>query len=72
LRTRRAALAVLEALREGHAAGEFSLSKPEGNWLRRLSRQAEELPEDEGRFIDEMVAGADRHKVRLDQYGIDM
>jgi len=25
-----------------------------------------------GRFIEEMVAGADRDKVRFDQYGIDM
>jgi len=33
LRTRRAALAVLEALRQGHAEKEFSLSKPEANWL---------------------------------------
>ena len=72
LRTRRAALAVLAALREGHAEGAFTLSKPEGNWLSRLSRQAEDLPEDEGRFIEEMVAGVDRSKVRLDQYGIDL
>jgi len=72
LRTRRAALAVLEALRQGHAEKEFSLSKPEANWLDRLSAQAEDLPADEGRFIEEMVAGADRDKVRFDQYGIDM
>ncbi len=72
LRTRRAALAVLAALRDGHAAGEFDLTKPEANWLGRLSRQAEGLPEDEGRFIEEMVAGTDRQKVRLDEYGIDL
>ena len=72
LRTRRSALAVLAALRQGHAGGEFSLTKAEGNWLSRLSRQAEDLPEDEGRFIEEMVAGADHHKVRLDQYGFDV
>jgi methanol--5-hydroxybenzimidazolylcobamide Co-methyltransferase len=72
LRTRRAALVALAALREGQAAGEFSLTKPEANWLGRLSRQAEQLPEDEGRFIEEMVAGADRQKVRLDQYGLDV
>jgi methanol--5-hydroxybenzimidazolylcobamide Co-methyltransferase len=72
LRTRRAALAVLEALRQGHAEKEFSLSKPEANWLDRLSAQAEDLPEDEGRFIEEMVAGADRDKVRFDQYGLDV
>ncbi len=70
LRTRRAAVAVLAALREGHAAGAFPLSKPEGNWLTRLSTQAENLPEDEESFIEEMAAGADRQKVRLEQYGI--
>ncbi len=47
---------------EGQAAGEFALTKPEANWLGRLSRQAETLPEDEGRFIEEMVAGADRRR----------
>jgi methanol--5-hydroxybenzimidazolylcobamide Co-methyltransferase len=72
LRTRRAALATLAALRQGQAEGAFSLSKPESNWLNRLSKQAEQLPEDEGRFIEEMVAGVDRQKVRLDQYGIDL
>jgi methanol--5-hydroxybenzimidazolylcobamide Co-methyltransferase len=70
LRTRRAALAGLEALRQGHAEKEFALSKPEANWLDRLSAQAEDLPEDEERFIGEMVAGADRDKVRFDQYGM--
>lgn len=72
LRTRRAALASLAALREGQAEGAFSLSKPESNWLNRLSKQAERLPEDEGAFIEETVAGVDRGKVRLDQYGIDL
>jgi len=72
LRTRRAALAGLEALRQGHAEKAFALSKPEANWLDRLSAQAEDLPEDEERFIGEMVAGADRDKVRFDQYGIDV
>jgi methanol--5-hydroxybenzimidazolylcobamide Co-methyltransferase len=72
LRTRRAAVAVLAALREGHAAGAFPLSKPEGNWLTRLSKQAESLPEDEESFIEEMATGADREKVRLEQYGINL
>ena len=72
LRTRRAALAVLEALREAHTAGEFPLAKPELSWLGRLSRQAEALPENEERFTEEMVAGADRQKVHLDQYGFDI
>jgi methanol--5-hydroxybenzimidazolylcobamide Co-methyltransferase len=72
LRTRRAALASLAALREGHTAGDLPLAKPEANWLSRLSRQADQLPEDEEAFIAEMAAGADRTKVHLDQYGIDL
>jgi methanol--5-hydroxybenzimidazolylcobamide Co-methyltransferase len=71
LRTRRAARSVLATLRQGHDAGEFPLSKPEANWLSRLSRQADDLPEDEEGFIEEMAARADRQKVRLDQYGLD-
>jgi methanol--5-hydroxybenzimidazolylcobamide Co-methyltransferase len=72
LRTRRAALATLESLRRAQAEGEFALSKAEANWLSRLSAQADDLPADEGRFIEQMVAGTDRQKVRLDQYGIDL
>lgn len=72
LRTRRAALAGLAALRQGHAEGAFSLSKPESRWLNRLSSQADELPEDEGSFIEAMVGALDRAKIRLDQYGIDL
>lgn len=71
LRTRRAALAGLGALRRGEAEGAFLLRRAESNWLRRLSEQAEQLPEDEGHFIEEMVARVDREKVRLGQYGLD-
>jgi methanol--5-hydroxybenzimidazolylcobamide Co-methyltransferase len=73
LRTRRAALATLEELRLAHEAGALSLPKAEIKWLQRLSLQAEDLPEDEHAFIEQMVAGAegiDRSKVRLDQYGL--
>jgi methanol--5-hydroxybenzimidazolylcobamide Co-methyltransferase len=70
LRTRRAALSSLAALRDGVMSGQIALSKPESNWLYRLSRQAEHLPEDESDFIEQMAAEVDRGKVRLDQYGI--
>ena len=72
LRTRRAVLATLAALRQGQTDGTFLLSKPESNWLDRLSKQAEQLPEDEGNFIEEIVAGVDREEVRLEQYGTDL
>lgn len=67
-RTRRAALAGLEALRKGHAEGVFSLSRAEVNWLSRLSAQADALPEDEEAFIAEMRAKADPAKILVDQY----
>jgi methanol--5-hydroxybenzimidazolylcobamide Co-methyltransferase len=71
LRARRAALSALAVLRQGEADGAFHLRKPESNWLDRLSRQADQLPEDEGRLTEEMVARADPGKVRFDQYGIE-
>ncbi|MCC7207374.1 MAG: methanol--corrinoid methyltransferase [Anaerolineae bacterium] len=70
LRTRRAALATLEALRQGVAQGAFSLPKTETAWLDRLSKQADALPEDEGAFIAAQAALADRAKVRLEQYEV--
>jgi methanol--5-hydroxybenzimidazolylcobamide Co-methyltransferase len=68
LRTRRAALATLQALRTAHAASSFTLSRAEASWLNKLSKQADTLPEDEEAFIDEMLAVVDVEKVRLDQY----
>ncbi|MGC8667830.1 MAG: methyltransferase MtaB domain-containing protein [Chthonomonadales bacterium] len=55
LRTRRAVLAALEELRRGKAAGEVHIPANETRWLDRLSREADSLPEDEERFIAEMM-----------------
>ena len=71
LRTRRAALVVLRALGRAAAAGAFGLSRPEQRWLGRLSAQADELPEDEGVFVDQMLGRMDRAKVRLGQYDLE-
>ncbi len=71
LRTRRAALAALEALRGAASDGAFTLSPAEQRWLMRLSAQAEELPEQEDLFIEEMASHIDRQKVRLDQYDLE-
>lgn len=70
LRTRRAALATLAALRKGLAEGAFSLPKTEVSWLDRLSKQADELPEDEAAFVAAQAALADPAKVRLEQYEV--
>ncbi len=70
LRSRRAALASLEVLRQGFANNEFTLTRAESNWLVRLSEQAEQLPEDENAFIESMLPNVDTSKIRLDQYGV--
>lgn len=70
LRTRKAALTVLERLRRAWAARDLALSKPEERWLGLLSKQSETLPEDEGEFIAGMIKQIDRSKVRLEDYGL--
>jgi methanol--5-hydroxybenzimidazolylcobamide Co-methyltransferase len=70
LRTRRAAIATLEVLRNAHTAGEFPLSRPEAHWLDRLSKQAEQLDEDENTFIEAVLPTIDQSKVRLEDYDV--
>lgn len=67
-RTRRAALATLERLRQAHQAGEFALPPKEVAWLDRLSRQADALPEAEGELIERMTPTLDPEKIRVTEY----
>ncbi len=69
-RTRRAAQLTFETLRNAHQAGEFILNKREISWLNNLSEAADELPEDEGALIAQIVPTLESDKVRLDQYGL--
>jgi methanol--5-hydroxybenzimidazolylcobamide Co-methyltransferase len=69
-RTRRAAQATLETLRKAYANKEFSLQGREASWLNSLSAQADDLPEEEERLIEQMLPQIDRSKVRLDQYEV--
>jgi methanol--5-hydroxybenzimidazolylcobamide Co-methyltransferase len=69
-RVRRAALATLVSLRTAHETGALSLSRPEIGWLGRLAAAADELPEDEGVFLETMLASVDHSKVRLDEYDL--
>jgi methanol---5-hydroxybenzimidazolylcobamide Co-methyltransferase len=71
LRTRKAAQATLETLRKAGAAGELTFSKIEQRWLDRLSRKADELPEDEEQFIAAVLPAVDRGKVSLSEYGLE-
>ena len=70
LRTRRAALCALDALRRAASDGLIRLAKPEQRWLGLLSSQADSLPEDEREFIAGMLERIDRSKVRLEDYGL--
>jgi methanol--5-hydroxybenzimidazolylcobamide Co-methyltransferase len=70
LRTRRAALATLNELRTATAQGQVQTTKLEQRWLDRLTRQAEELPEDEGQLIASILPSLDTDKVQVKEYGL--
>jgi methanol--5-hydroxybenzimidazolylcobamide Co-methyltransferase len=70
LRTRRSVLIGLSVLRDAQQQKKISLSAIEIRWLDKLSRIAEQLPEDEEAFIHSMVKTLDTGKVRLSEYEI--
>ncbi len=70
LRTRRAALSTLEILRKASSKQELSLSRLELRWLDKLSKQSEELPEDENELIKLVSPNIDQSKIRLSEYGL--
>jgi methanol--5-hydroxybenzimidazolylcobamide Co-methyltransferase len=70
LRVRAAAQVTLAELRSAQQNGLFTLSKAETNWLNRLSKQADQLPEDEEELIASVRPEMTRDKVLLDQYGL--
>ncbi len=70
LRTRRAALATVECLRGAVSEKQILLPKLELRWLDKLTRQAEQLPEDERELIAQIVPILDAGKVQLSEYCI--
>ncbi len=70
LRTRKAAVCTLEVLRRASAEGQLAFSKLETRWLDRLSRQAEELPEQEEELVARVIPQLDPGKVRLEEYDL--
>lgn len=72
LRTRRAALATLDELRSATAQGLVQTTRLEQRWLDRLTRQAEELPEEEGELIARILPTLEPDKVRPEEYGISL
>jgi methanol---5-hydroxybenzimidazolylcobamide Co-methyltransferase len=70
LRTRRSAQATLSCLRSAGSTGELTFTRMEQRWLDKLSNLAEELPEDENEFLENIIPTVDTTKVRLDQYDL--
>ncbi len=70
LRTRRAALSTLEILRIASSNQELSLSRLEMKWLDKLSKQSDQLPEDENELINLVLPMIDQSKIRLSEYGL--
>jgi len=70
LRTRRAARVTLDKLKQAGETGELIYSKAEKNWLERLSRAADALPDDEEAFIAQMISIIDQDKIHLEEYGL--
>ena len=60
----------MAALRGAHSKKVFDLSKVELRWLDKLSREADELPDDEAAFIASVLPRIDKSKVHLEEYDI--
>jgi methanol---5-hydroxybenzimidazolylcobamide Co-methyltransferase len=69
-RTRRAALATLDLLRQANRRGDLKLSPMELPWLDRLSRQADQLPEEEEELLANLLPEIDPKKISLEEYGL--
>lgn len=72
LRTRRAGLETLAALRAAQASGAIQLPRTELRWLDRLSKAMDAIPEDEAELTAEVLPTLDLSKVRLDQYQLEV
>jgi len=70
LRTRRAALSTLDILRKASSNKELSLNRLELKWLDKLSKQSDQLPEDENELINLVLPMIDQSKIRLSEYGL--
>lgn len=70
LRTRAAARVALAHLRKASEDQQITLSRVELRWLDTLSKQADQLPESEEEFIDQMKRQIDMSKVNLSEYDL--
>lgn len=66
---RRAVLATLEELATAVRDGRLKLTGHELRWLHRLQQQAAELPEQEDRLVQEVMARSDGPAFQPAEYG---
>ncbi len=65
-----AARTALRLIREGARSGAVRVSERESPWLNRMEERLAELPADEGRFIDMMLAAVDLGSFVAADYGL--
>lgn len=70
LRTRTAAQSAVRALEQAGREGLLTFSTLEQRWLKRLSAQAADLPEDENELFRRVEARIPAGRVRLEEYGL--
>jgi methanol---5-hydroxybenzimidazolylcobamide Co-methyltransferase len=68
--TKAAATTAVRLVREGYASGALRLDAPELPYLDRMEADLAALPDDEGRFIEQMLAQVDRSKFLPVEYGL--
>lgn len=67
---RRVAQQAVNILREGGASGATTVTERELPWLDRMDEALADLPEDEGQFIDQMMASVDTSKFVAADYDL--
>ncbi len=67
---RAAAATALKSLRAAHAAGRLHIADREQVWLDTMDESLAALPNDESRFIDQMLAEVDTSRFILAEYGL--
>lgn len=65
-----AGLTAVKLLREAQKEGRVKIHKRELPWLERMQKTLEDLPADEGQFIDEMMSELDLSKFVAADYGL--
>ena len=65
-----AARRAIELIRDGHESGGPHIAANEVDWIDNLTEALDELPDDEGQFIDMQMMQVDREKFRPEEYDL--